>query len=244
MKIIKSKLLSAYKDIIHGVSTRYGLGRPAPFYFNLSLTVGDNKDNVFENRKTFLSYLGIKNAVYQQQTHSGNVTIVKHEGNVENNDAIITDVKNLALIVSLADCTPILLYDVVNKVIAGVHSGWRGTEKRILLKTLNLMNEKFGTQSKDLIAYIGPSICVNHYEVGSEVAEKFDEKYLKFSGDKFYLNVSLANYDMLIDWGVPKNNIDYSQLCTYEEDYLHSYRRDCMQSGRMHAAIMMRDADE
>ncbi len=245
MKIIRSKILSEYKELIHGVSTRTGCNRKAPFYFNLSLTVGDDPAIVEENRLAFFNELGISGSiVLQGQTHSDNVTIVETGCFLENNDALITDKKNLALAVSLADCTPILIYDREKKVIAAVHSGWRGTEKKILLKTLQKLKEVFNSKPENLITYIGPSICQEHYEVGEEVAGKFDLKYVKNSDGKYYLDVALCNYDMLTDFGVPEKNIDYSNLCTFEENYLHSYRRDGNKSGRMLAVIMMRGENE
>lgn len=245
MKIIKSKILSEYKGLINGVSTKIGCDRKAPFYFNLSLTVGDNPRIVEENRRAFFKELEINgNVALQKQTHSDNVAIVENGSTLENNDALITAKKNLALAVSLADCTPILIYDCENQVIAAVHSGWRGTEKKILLKTLNKLKCDFNSKPENLITYIGPSVCQAHYEVGKEVADKFDRKYVKTLEEKYYLDVSLCNYDMLIDFGVPEKNIEYSELCTYEEDYLHSFRRDGNKSGRMLAVIMMKEENE
>ena len=102
------------------------------------------------------------------------------------------------------------------------------------------MKNKFNSKPENLFAYIGPSICQSHYEVGAEVAEKFDERYLQYSDGKILLDVAGRNYDMLIKSGVPAENIEKSDLCTFEEDYLHSYRRDGKSSGRMLAVIMLK----
>ncbi len=245
MKIIKSKILSKYKELIHGVSSKIGLDRNAPFYFNLSFTVGDDPAIVEENRRAFFSELGVGGkVVLQKQTHSDNVAVMENGCVLENNDALITAKKNLALAVSLGDCTPILIYDKESQVIAAVHSGWRGTEKKILLKTLNRLKDEFNSKPENLIAYVGPAICRGCYEVGNEVAGKFDGKYVKTLDEKYYLDVSICNFDMLIDFGVPEVNIEYSGLCSYEEDYLHSYRRDGNKSGRMLAVIMMKGNNE
>ena len=143
--------------------------------------------------------------------------------------------------VSVADCVPILLYDPVKKIIAGVHSGWRGTEKKILLKTLKEL-KNYGSLPENLVAYIGPSISKNVYEVGKEVAEFFDEKYLEQKGEKFLLDVASVNFDILLDAGVKKNNIQLSSLCTFAmKDVLHSYRRDGNKSGRSYAVIALRE---
>lgn len=240
MRIIKSKILSRFKELVHGVSRRDGIEQNAPFYFNLSFTVGDDPRKVERNRQIFMSELGIERVVFQNQTHSSNVSVVYAECNLHDNDALITDRKNLALAVSIADCVPILLFDTENKVIASVHSGWRGTEKGILSRTLLTLKNKFGTRPENIMAYIGPSICSNHYEVGSEVAAKFDKKYLREDRGKMFLDVALVNMDMLIDFGVPVDNIEKSNLCTFEENYLHSYRRDGKNSGRMLAVILLK----
>ena len=107
-------------------------------------------------------------------------------GNIGEGDALITDKPNLALTISTADCTPVFIYDKENKVIAGVHSGWRGTEKKILLETLKKLKSDFNSQPENLYVYIAPSISQEKYEVGPEVAEKFEDKYLFSTNGKIY----------------------------------------------------------
>ncbi len=129
----------------------------------------------------------------------------------------------------------------MKKIIAGVHSGWRGTEKKILLKTLDKL-KTFGSLPENLVAYIGPSISKNVYEVGKEVAEFFDEKYLEQKGEKFLLDVAGVNFDILLNGGIKENNIQLSSLCTFAmKDVLHSFRRDGNKSGRSYAVIALRE---
>ena len=93
-----------------------------------------------------------------------------------------------------------------------------------------------------MVSYIAPSISKNNYEVGKEVADKFDDKFVIKRENKYFLNLSGANYKMMIDEGVIKVNIQVSSLCSYEfENLLHSYRRDGLQSGRALAVIAMKD---
>ena len=121
---------------------------------------------------------------------------------------------------------PIFIYDKKNQIISAVHSGWRGTEKKILLKTLEKLQNNFNADSSELIVYIGPSISHVYYEVGSEVAEKFDKKYFIPKENKFLLNIAQVNYDILVKFGVKKCNIQKSELCTFEmHEFLHSYRK-------------------
>ncbi len=244
MKLIHAEIFKNYSEIRFGFSTKAGLNRQVPYYFNLSLSVGDDEKIVKENRKAFLAELGLseENVAIQKQTHSDIVRYVTKGGIVGESDAMFTDKKNLGLAIGVADCTPVFIYDPENKVIATVHSGWRGTEKRILEKTIAKLKEECNSKPDELIAYIGPSISQKNYEVGKEVAELFEYKYKIKKNEKYLLDVSGANYDMLINSGLIENNIEKSNLCTYEEkDLLHSYRRDGQKSGRSMGIIVMKE---
>jgi YfiH family protein len=242
--IIKSRLFKKYPEIIFGLSTKIGGDREAPYYFNTSLSVGDDAAAVEENRKLLFESLGlgIENVALQKQIHSDIITYVNKGGFCGDSDAMITDKPNLGLAVSSADCTTIFLYDRKNKIIAAVHSGWRGTQQKILLKTLNKMKDDFDSMPGDIIAYIGPSISQKNYEVGPEVAEQFESKYLIPNGQKFLLNVAGNNYDMLLNFGLFKDNVQISNYCSYElDDLLHSYRRDGLHSGRALGIIALKE---
>ena len=244
MKLIHSEIFKKYQEINFAFSTKIGLNRSEPYYFNLSQSVGDDEKIVKENRKAFFAELGLTedNVAIQKQTHSDTVRYVTSGGIVGESDAMITNRTNLGLAIGVADCTPIFIYDSENKVIAAVHSGWRGTEKRILEKTILKLKNEFNSKPKKLVAYIGPSISQKNYEVGKEVADLFDDKYKVKRNEKYLLDVASANYDMLINSGLQKPNIEKSNLCTYEEkDLLHSYRRDGKKSGRSMGIIVMKD---
>jgi purine-nucleoside/S-methyl-5'-thioadenosine phosphorylase / adenosine deaminase len=243
MVIIKSILLDQHKEITFGLSTKIGAERKAPFYFNLSTSVGDDEKIVKENRELFYKEIGLEaeNIVTQKQVHGDKINYADKGGFYGESDALITDKINLGLAISTADCTPIFIFDKKNKVIAAVHSGWRGTEKKILLKVLMKLKEDFNSSPVNLISYIGPSICQKNYEIGKEVAEKFEDKYLLPKEGKYLLNVSGINFDILINFGIPKENIQLSSYCTFEMKYLlHSYRRDGLQSGRAFGIIAVR----
>ena len=126
-------------------------------------------------------------------------------------------------------------------MIAGVHSGWRGTVKNILGKTLNLLSDEYSSKPEDLLVYIAPSISQSNYEVGKDVAEHFDPKYKEAYNSKFLLDVSLVNYDILTAYGIPENQVEVSSLCSFNSPYLHSYRRDGDNSGRALAVIAMKE---
>ncbi len=243
MIVLESLLFKKFPEVVLAISTKFDSKSSAPYFFNLSYTVGDEKQKVDENRSKFFSSLGFKNenVAYQKQIHSDTIQIAECGGNCGESDALITNRKNLALAVSVADCTPVFIYDNKNKVVAAIHSGWRGTQQKIISKTLDKLKNDFSSDPQNLFVYIGPSISQNNYEVGNEFLEYFDRKYLKQNGEKFLLDVKSANYDMLINYGIPKDNIQLSNLCTYElKNLMHSYRRDGKHSGRILGLIALK----
>ncbi len=241
--IIKPYIFNKFPEITCGFTTKIGLERKEPYFFNISFAVGDDEKIVEENRSALFSSMKLDGfrIHFQKQTHSDIVRIVNSDSVPEESDAMICSESKNALVIISADCTSIFIFDSVNKIIAAVHSGWRGTQKRILEKTLNFLFDKFNSSSKDLFVYMGPSISQANYQIGDEVAELFESKYLLKIENKFYLDVSFVNYDMLMDYGVPKNQIQKSTICTYEMNELfHSYRRDGEKSGRSLGVIALK----
>ncbi|MCX6151683.1 MAG: peptidoglycan editing factor PgeF [Ignavibacteriales bacterium] len=240
MIVLKSILFNQFPELIFGFSTKVWNNEIPPYYFNLSLSVGDDEEIVKKNREQFFNFLelGLDKIVFQKQIHSDIVKYVDKPGFSGEGDSLITDKPNIGLAVSVGDCTPIFIYDKLNKVISAVHSGWRSTQKQILKKTLQKLKDDFNSQPENIYAYIGPSITQKNYEVGNEVAELFDPKYSMPVGEKFLLNVQKVNYDMLIKFGIPSTHIQVSNLCTYEsKNMLHSYRRDGAKSGRSYGVL-------
>ncbi len=245
MIILKSAIFKQFPDIIFGISTKKWNGETAPYFFNLSLSIGDDKAKVKKNREIFFSSLGLRydQIAFQKQTHSDIVTYIDKPGFSGESDAIITDKKNIGLAVSVADCTPIFIYEKEKQFIAGVHSGWRGTQKQILRLAIEKMISEFDCKPENLFVYVGPSISQKNYEVGGEVAELFDSKYITMKDDKFFLDVKSVNYDILKTFNIPDNQIQVSNLCTYGmKNFLHSYRGDKEISGRAYGVIALKDA--
>lgn len=242
MRIIYNEIFKQLPEIIFGFSTKVSLNNDSPYGFNISFSVGDDEKTVKENREMFFKEIGLSSekVATQRQIHSDVITYVDKAGSVGESDALITDKKGIGLAVTVADCTPIFLYDNKKKVIAAVHSGWRGTQQKILEKTIIKLIERFNTNVKDIYAFIGPSICQKCYEVGPEVAEVFDAKYTLPREDKFLLDVGGNNLDILLKSGILEKNIEVSGLCTYENSTLHSYRRDGILSGRMFGVIALK----
>ena len=203
---------------------------------NTSYNVGDSERNVTTNRQLFLNVLGVAEhrLAVPQQRHTAIVKKVSAEGTYEQCDALVTNVPKVFLSMSVADCAPAFLFDMNKKVVGCVHAGWRGTEQRILQKTLLRMQEEFGSAPEEIYAFIGPSAGQCCYEVGEEVARKFDAEFVLRRSGTNYLDIKRANVEQLRAVGVPGPNIEVHADCTIcNLEHYHSYRRDREKSGRM-----------
>lgn len=167
-------------------------------------------------------------------------------------DALVTNVPGGCIGARSADCIPVLLYDPVKRAAAAIHSGWRGTVSRICRKAITRMTLEYGTEASDLLAVIGPGICKDCFQVGTEVAlefrnEGFDmERIWDFRGPKVDGDITGGNHidlpeavrETLIDCGVKAANIQVSDLCTFDRtDILYSARKEGRECGRNISAI-------
>ncbi len=246
MFILKPFIFQQFPEIIFGFSTKVGQNLSPPFYFNLSYSVGDERENVDSNRRAFFKELGLNEKMisYQKQVHEDKINLVDSYGSCGESDALITTTRNLGLAISSADCPAIFIYDPVQKVIAAIHSGWKGTEKQIVRKAAQKLRSELNCNPSNLICYIGPSISSSNYQVGEDVAHRFNNKFIEKRENKFYLDLAGANLNMLLEERVKRTNIQVSVLCSYEyNSILHSYRRDGMKSGRALGVIAMKDSN-
>ena len=253
IQLLQFEKLLEFKDITHFSTTRTGgFSKNHLAGFNLGYTVGDDPKIVTQNLNLLAGVLDIdkKQLVSPKQTHSKNIGVVTSTTNIfPNTDALITNIPGICIFVRTADCVPILLYDPVQKVVAAIHSGWRSTLQEISKHTVDRMQKEYGTQPKNLIAAIGPSIGPEVYEVGPEVVEQF-KNHFEFdnyitsvkNSDKGLLNLWKINHQILIDSGVPKKQIEVAGMCTYSNpDLFYSARRDGVKCGRLATGIMLKD---
>lgn len=168
-------------------------------------------------------------------------------------DALITNLKGVAIGVRTADCIPILLYDPQKQVIAAIHAGWKGTLKRIVNSAISQMRVEYGSVPKNLKAVIGPGIQKNSFQVGEEVAFCFKdlgfpvEKVYSWNGPKIrgnattghHIDLVAANIWLLQSDGVDIANIQVSKLDTFTEPFLYSARREGIDCGRMVTSIKL-----
>jgi len=250
--MFRFKNLSKFKEIDHFISDRTGGISPAPYdSLNIGFNTKDAPKNILRNRKILSEMTGIKisSLTTAKQPHSSNVYIVSqfqkgkggkdYESAISDSDALITQYPDILLLVQVADCVPLLIFDSKKKVIAAVHAGWKGTMLKITEKTLNKMREEFGSNPKDIIAGIGPSIGPCCYEVGNEVIDKAgDMKRFIDKNNKF--DLWKANEFQLTSVGVKRSNIEISGICTKDNSNKYfSSRASNGITGRFGAGIML-----
>ena len=253
--------LSKQSGVDHFVSTRSGGLSPSPYEsLNLGFHVEDNPQTVLKNRERLAANIGIplSHFTIPKQIHSGTVTIVPEEMRgygaaaldtaVEATDAMITDVPRLCLTVLAADCVLVLFFDPQKKVIAAVHAGWRGTVKLAAQKTAETLKQEFNCDPTELLVGIGPSIGPCHYEVGPEVIAQVEDTFgstdsyitNETSDGKGYFNLWEANKGQVMKVGIPVQNIEVAQICTYCNAHLFfSERHQKGRTGRFGAGIML-----
>jgi YfiH family protein len=249
---------SSSPRLLHFISTRKGGVSVPPFNeLNLAFHVGDNPADVSENRERFFDGIGIplESVVACQQTHSRHVAVVtdsvrgqgafSHATALKDTDALITNTPNVCIVVMVADCVPILLYDTNCDVIGIVHAGWRGTVSRVTANAVNEMVCIFGSRPQDIIAGIGPSIGPERYEVSQDVVSMVGASFSDIDliredqAGRVFFDLWSANRYQLLMAGVPSENIEISGICTYTNgDSFFSYRRE-KQTGRFMAGAML-----
>jgi polyphenol oxidase len=207
-------------SLVHGFST-LELG-------SVGLTHAPDPAAVRANRRRFAEHLGVDvtTLTVAGAVHGADVArIVEPQETVNGVDALVTDRPGIALFATYADCYPIVLWDPTHRAAGLAHAGWRGTEAHVAQATVEVMHDAFGSEPKDMVAGIGPGICGRCYEVGEEVASKFDKRFVKKQKKgKFLLDLAAANAAQLSEAGVAK--VVTLGLCTKETDYLPSHRRE------------------
>jgi polyphenol oxidase len=232
------KIFQQFPELIAVESNRHGGISKAPYAsLNLGLFTEDKPENVQENRTRFFESLGIKpsRVAHSYQVHRDRILKVTRCRAYEGYDAMITINKNSFMSVTVADCVPILIYDVKNQAVAAIHAGWKGTIADITAKTIQMMQLEFDTKPTDCYAYVGTCIDETSFEVGEKVAELFayEFKTMVKSGRKvkFFVDLKKANAAQLIKCGVPENQIEISSFSTVLDNYDYfSHRNECSNS--------------
>ena len=246
-KCIQFEKLNNNNEIIHLFTKR-------PFNFSKLTSTEDKIKKDYQEIEQFFNYnfLKIKKPI---QTHTNVVKIVTND-NLDDEfldvDGLITNLKGVALVTSLADCQGILLYDAQKKVIGNIHSGWKGTLNKIIKNAIEIMQDNFNCNPKNIEAYICPSILKCCFEVDEDVVSMFKNNFddideyifkgeIKDNKQKYYIDTVSINVKEMEKLGLLKENIYCSNICTKcHADKYHSYRNDHDQSGRNIALICLK----
>ena len=218
--------------------------------FNINGYCGDDEVHIAANKVALCGLLGIDSnrLVMPHQVHDCVVRRIDgpQQGVIEGVDAVMTDVPQLCIGVSTADCIPVLLYDSTHRAVSAVHAGWRGTVLRIVQKAVETMRDTYGTAPADLQAVIGPGISLDSFEVGDEVYNQFlsagfDMQPISRREAKWHIDLPMCNRLQLMEAGVPADHIQMTNICTYQQyDRYFSARRLGIQSGRIYTGILIK----
>lgn len=260
MPYITYSILNKYTEIVHFCTTRDGgvsVGNYASN--NMSPFSGDEVTHYLSNHNRLVELLGAEcqQIVLPFQNHGIEIREIDIDYLSLTNDlkalylhgidAIFTQLTNICIGITTADCVPLLFYDPNKRVVAAAHAGWRGTCGRIAEKTVHALMQKYDSKPEDIRVVIGPSISAEVYQVGKEVIENFEAAGFDISNfviernGKLYLDLWKANQLSLTETGILNHHIEIAQICTFtEHEKYFSARRLGIKSGRMLSGIMLK----
>lgn len=253
LPLFQFHLLQKFSDEIeHIVSSRLGGVSEKPYEsLNLRFEIGDDEQKVRRNRSTLCATLNIENntLISANQTHSKDIAVIDHpmaaadfsHDTFQNIDGFVTNIPEVALLVQVADCQAILMFDPVQKVIAAVHAGWKGLVQDISGEAIMIMRKKFGVQPKHLLVGISPSLgpCCSFF---SDPEKELPPNFHPFIKRNKCVNLWNFSLEQLQGHGVLPQNIELARVCTFcgAGDKFFSYRRDRGITGRFGAVIFLR----
>ena len=236
VQYIKSNLLSKYDDSIsHGITIR-----------GIDFMHNDINSPIFLASKEKMAKefnISTNDLYFLNQVHDKNILEVFEDttNEIKEYDALVTRVPNKMLMTCFADCVPILLFDTKNKIVASIHSGWKGTVKQIAKNTIECMKEKYNSNPQDIIAVIGPSIGPCCFEVKEDVKKQFVDTFGHNVGVDNKVDLWKANKFQLLNCGLKEENIECMNLCTCcNNDKFYSYRKGDVEEGRFSVFIMLK----
>ena len=221
----------------------------------LKYSLGEGVEAFSTRRQSLLPYPVIQG----HQVHDSKIAIIDRPSltreDLEGYDAFVTALPGVAVGVRTADCVPVLLYDPVQRVVAAVHSGWKGTVQHISCKAIDVMRHQFGCNAEDLRAAIGPSIGPDSFQVGEEVVAQFEASgfpmdaisSFRGAGDGtpmsggHHIDLWEANSWLLTTAGLLPENIQVCRIDTYTSASFFSARREGTRCGRTINSIMLTD---
>lgn len=266
LPLLTFESFDAHAGVGFAVTTRHGGESASPFdALNLGLGVADDPDTVGRNRARVAAATGAQpgRLTFAGQVHGARVAVVGEDDagrRFAETDGLVTNRPDTPLVILVADCVAVGLYDPVRQAVGIAHAGWRGTLGAIVAETVRAMEREFGSTPGDLIAGIGPSIGPCCYEVGPEVVEAFYERHPEiapdilstpdfasagsFEGavndDRMVLDLWRTNALLLEGAGVPPSHIETAATCTScnTRDFF-SHRAEGGRTGRFGGVIQL-----
>ena len=243
--VLRPRIFAEVPSVTAGVSTRHG-GVSGPPYASLNLGrhVGDDPSCVEENRRRFCAALDADPAwlATAGQVHSATVRVIDAPRHEPFCDGLVTTTPELLLAIATADCAAVLLADPEHQVAGACHAGWRGAVAGITGTTVDRMVDQ-GASRDTIRAFVGPCISRAAFEVGPEVAARFDEAVVhRGEGSRPHVDLKAALRRQLIEAGLPEAAIEVSDRCTATEtDTFFSHRASDGTTGRMFGALVLRN---
>jgi hypothetical protein len=264
--VIKLPHIEATGLVNHGFSTKYGgISKGVYESMNLGKNRGDSPYNVEENFNRFCDAIDVPTdtLVFSDQIHESEVRVVQKEdkgkgfyrtSDIIGVDGLITNQVGVTLTTFYADCVPLFFLDPVKRVIGLSHAGWRGTVKAIGPKTIKLMVDTYGSNPKDILVGIGPSIGSCCYEVSTDVIKEFENNLnhdiivrivSRINDEHYKLDLWEANRLLLLDAGIDEKNLVVTDLCTKcHSESFYSHRSMGNQRGSLAAMIALKTTTE
>ncbi|MCK5195776.1 MAG: peptidoglycan editing factor PgeF [Desulfobulbaceae bacterium] len=256
--ILRFPIFSGYDFLIHGIFTRHGGVSPTPYdALNVSFGVHDDAEHVQKNRAIIQNSLNTETLISAKQVHGTEILVLDKDSTNSHKiiatakrdvldskathelhdgyDAFISNIPGVALMVQQADCQAVLLFDSVQKVVANIHCGWRGSVDNIIGRTIATMTNRFEVNPENLLAGVSPSLgpcCAEFINYKTELPISFWHYQVKPT----YFNFWQINKDQLQKAGVQAGNIEISSICTACNTDWFSYRRD-KETGRFCSVI-------
>lgn len=233
--------LGRFAELWHGVFTRTGGFSGGPFgQLNVGNGLGDSRETVRRNRELLAAVSGGRTFVFLNQTHGTTVQVLAAtDGDGQgglNGDAVVSDRPGRMLTIQAADCQAVLLYDPRRRVVANVHSGWRGSVANIIGRVVDTMRTRFDCRGADILAAVGPSLgpCCAEFV---NFHEELPRELWPYRHGRCHFDFWAISRDQLEASGVPRENVVTSDMCTRCNPALfYSYRGEGL-TGRFAAVI-------
>lgn len=241
--------LCGFPELVHAVFTRHaGFSQPPFASLNVTNGIGDDSDAVAKNRKLIARSLDCGRLAFTRQNHGCEVVVL--DGNRRSGgataervprlgDALVTNLNKRCLVIQVADCQSVILYDPEAGAIANIHAGWRGSVQNIVGRTVETMVTRFGCRPEHIVAGIGPSLgpcCAEFVNYRNEIPPQL----WSFKDDRDHFDFWAISADQLEACGVKRKHIDTGRICTKcNSDLFFSYRGEGT-TGRFASVVGLR----